>query len=96
MTKLKIIYSPHLKFRLKVREIPRLLPKQIFQGSREHYFDNQTGKFIAASRVKYKGRMREMAVIYDRDYEEIILITTHPLKNLQKSHRIKARRWQKI
>jgi len=85
-----------LEFRLKIREIPRRLPRQIFEIAREHYFDNQTRKYVAVSKVSYKGRAREMAVIYEQVNNEIILITIHPLKDLQKSHRIKSRRWQRI
>jgi len=32
---MKIIYTAHLKFRLKVRNIPSLLPKKIFKEAKE-------------------------------------------------------------
>lgn len=92
----KIIYSSHLEFRLKLRGIPKSLPKRIFQTSRECYLDTQTGKSIAVKKVKYKNKVREMAVIYGKVGSQIILITIHPLKVLQKTRRIKSRRWQKI
>ncbi len=92
----KIMYSAHLEFRLKIRSIPRLLPKQIFQISKEHYFDTQTRKNIAIKKVRYKNKVREVAVIYEKVGGHIILITIHPLKILQKEHRIKSKRWQKI
>lgn len=96
MQKFKISYSAHLEFRLKIREIPHQLPEQIFEISKEHYFDNQTRKYAAVSNARYKGRVREIAVIYEQVNNEIILITIHPLKDLQKLHRIKSRRWQRI
>ena len=92
----KIVYSSHIRFRLKVREIPKAVPKLIFLTSQEHYFDAQTRKNIAVKRISHKGRVREMAVIYERIQARVILITIHPLKLSQKSHRIRSLRWQKI
>src|SRR3989344_5555468 len=92
----KIIYSSHIKFRLKVRGIPKAIPKSIFLTSQEHYLDIQTRKNIAVKKISHKGKIREMAVIYERAKASVILITIHPLKLSQKSHRIKSLRWQKI
>ena len=92
----KIIYSSHLILRLKLREIPYLLPKEIYQTSKEHYFDKETLKKVAINRVKFKEKLREMAVIYEEINNQINLITIHPLKNYQKISRIKSGRWQKI
>ncbi|MBI2674648.1 MAG: hypothetical protein HYX22_02855 [Candidatus Yanofskybacteria bacterium] len=93
---LKIIYSSHLELRLKVRNISRLIPKQIFKTSKEHYLDLETEKNVAVKKINYKGKLREMAVIYEKTGNKVILITVHPLKVLQKSNRIKTKRWQKI
>ena len=92
----KIVYSSHLRLRLKLREIPYLLPKEIYQTSKEHYFDKETLKKVAINRVKFKEKLREMAVIYEEINNQINLITIHPLKKYQKISRIKSGRWQKI
>jgi len=92
----KIVYSSHLRLRLKLREIPYLLPKEIYQTSKEHYFDKETLKKVAINRVKFKEKLREMAVIYEEINNQINLITIHPLKNYQKISRIKSGRWQKL
>ena len=92
----KIIYSPHLILRLKLREIPYYLPKKIYQTSGEHYFDKETLKRVAIKKVKFKNKLREMAVIYEEINNQIYLITIHPLKNYQKISRIKLGRWQKL
>ena len=96
MKKIRIIYSAHLEFRLKIRDISRQIPKRIFETAKEHYFDNQTRNYAAVGKLNYKGRNREMAVIYEQIYEQIVLITIHPLKHSQKLHRIKSRRWQRV
>jgi len=43
---MNIIYTAHLKFRLKVRNIPASLPKNIFKEAKEHYYDGLTGQKI--------------------------------------------------
>ncbi|MBI2355651.1 MAG: hypothetical protein HYV13_00405 [Candidatus Doudnabacteria bacterium] len=91
-----IIYSPHLEFRLKLRQIPKSLVKRIFRTSSERYFDTLTRKYIVVSQVKYKNQMREMAVIYEMHENQVVLITIHPLKFSQKLNRIKSERWQII
>ena len=63
----KIVYSSHLILRLKLREIPYLLPKKIYQTSKEHYFDKETLKKVAVKKVRFKKKIREMVVIYE-DY----------------------------
>lgn len=92
----KIVYSQHLIFRLKLRKIPYFLPKRIFQTSSEHYFDRETLKMVAVKEVEFKGKLRNMAVIYEEINNHINLITIHPLKKYQKFSRIKSGRWKKL
>jgi len=92
----KIVYSSHLIFRLKLREIPYDLPREIYQSSKEYYFDKETSKRVAIKKIKFKNKLREIAVIYEEMNNQINLITIHPLKNYQKISRIKSGRWQKL
>ena len=84
----KIVYSSHLILRLKLRKIPYNLPKIICQTSKEHYFDKETFKKIAVKKVKFKNKLRGMAVVYKEINNQINLITIHPLKDYQKISRI--------
>ena len=92
----EVIYSSHLIFRLKLREIPYFLPKEIYEASNERYFDRETFKNIAVKRVEFKKKFREIAVVYEEINNQINLITIHPLKIYQKIKRIKSGRWQKL
>jgi hypothetical protein len=92
----KKVYSKHLIFRIRVRNIPYSLPKEIFTDYKERYFDNLTKKHIAVKRVVYKGKSREFMVAYEINISEIRLITNHPLKFHQKFNRIKSKRWRKL
>lgn len=51
---MKIIYTEHLEFRLKIRDIPYDLPKDIFKQSQEHYYDNLTKHYIAIDQVEFE------------------------------------------
>jgi hypothetical protein len=92
----KIVYSLRLILRLKLREIPHSLPIKIYQTSKERYFDKETQNKVAIKKVKFKNKLREMALIYNEKNEEVILISIHPLKKYQKIDRIKSGRWQKL
>ena len=63
---MKVIYTGHLKFRIKVRQISLQLPKTIVKTAIEHYFDNQTNHYVAVKRANYAGKIRWMAVTYDK------------------------------
>jgi hypothetical protein len=92
----RVSYTPHLELRLRIREIPRDLLRKIYERAEERYLDNATGKFIAVSAAKYKDKLREFAVIYEEEGEEIRIITIHPLKPYQKFSRLQSKRWQKL
>jgi hypothetical protein len=93
---MKIIYTPHLKFRLKVRGIPSDLPKKIFKEAKEHYYDALTQHYVAVHKLQFNNRLREVAVTYDKKGEVIEIITIHPLKTYQKTARINSGRWRRI
>ena len=81
----KIIYSAHLEFRLKLREIPRSLPEKVYRTSKEHYYDRITAKNVAVQKVNFKGKAREMAVTYEQKPDKIIIITISPLESFAKN-----------
>ena len=94
---MRVIYTGHLKFRIKVRRIPLQLPKRIVKTAAEHYFDDQTNHYVAVKLSKYSGKLRWMAVTYDKiDSDRIEVITIHPLDRDLIENRISRGRWEKI
>jgi len=93
---MKISYTAHLKFRLKVRGIPSHLPKQIYKEAEEHYYDTLTRHYIAVRKLRFINKLREVAVTYDKKGKTIEIVTIHPLKNYQKIARINSGRWRRI
>lgn len=91
---MKIIYTSHLEFRLKIRNIPDDLPRKVFKQAKEHYYDRLTNHYIAIHEVEYEGKMREMAAVYDKGKDSVEIITVHPLRMYQKLSRINSGRWK--
>lgn len=97
MTKeIKIVYTDHLRLRIRLRGIPKALPKQIWMEAKERYYDRATEHYIAVMAYKIRERVREFALSYDEKEGVIQLITVHPIKELQKLSRIKTGRWQRL
>ena len=81
---------------MKIREIPANLPKDIYNQSKENYVDVKTGYNVAVKKTMYKGRVREMCVVYEKTVDEVNIITIHPLKAYEKEARIRIGRWKKL
>ena len=92
----EIIYTSHLEFRLKTRNIPYDLPRSVFEQAKEHYYDNLTKHYIAIDRVRFEGRIREMALTYDKRENVIEIITIHPIRPHQKHNRVGSGRWKEL
>jgi len=93
---MKIVYTDHLEFRLKIRSIPYNLPREVFHGSKEHYYDLATRHYLAIKKVEFAGKAREMVVTYDKKKYAVELITIHPIRPYQKHGRVNSGRWRKI
>ena len=92
----EIVYTAHLKFRMKLRRIPDFFPKEIYLKADEHYLDVKTQHRIALKEMEFGGKRREMMVSYDEKADRVEIITVHPLKPYQKYHRVKTGRWWKL
>ena len=90
------MYTSHLEFRLKTRNIPYDLPRKIFEQSEEHYYDNLTKHYIAIHQAKFEGKVREMALTYDKRENVVEIITLHPIKPHQKYNRVGSGRWREL
>ena len=96
MKELQVVYTDHLRLRMKLRSIPKSVPKQIWMESKERYYDQATEHYIAIMPCRIKDRVTEFALSYDEKGNLVQLITVHPIKELQKLSRIKTGRWQRL
>lgn len=92
---MKIVLRPHLKIRLKQREIPLNYPDKIVAQPEQKYFDNQTGHHIAIKKLEYNGKVRPMVSAYDIISKEIQIITVHPITYQEINNRLERQRWIK-
>lgn len=92
---MKIVQRPHLKIRLKQREIPLNYPEEILQNPDSQYSDNETGHLISVKSLRYFGKIRPMVVIYDKIDSEIQVITVYPTTFKEVNNRLKSGRWSK-
>ena len=95
---METVYTSHLEFRLKLRKIPYDLPRKIYQIAKERYYDDLTKHYVAVYKIEFKGKDRDMALVYDKrkDLDLAELITIHPIKPYQKHSRINSGRWRKL
>ncbi|MEM2135251.1 MAG: hypothetical protein QXS27_09040 [Candidatus Jordarchaeaceae archaeon] len=91
---LEIHYSKHLSQRLKIRKIPRDLPKTVLLKAEKRFIDTRTGHRIAIKKMSYGGEERFIMVAFDISDKGITMITCHPIKEKQVSNRIKSGRWK--
>ena len=90
---MNLIFTEHLKLRLKLRKIPEKYPKIIFENSEQHFFDVSEKRDIKIKRLKYNQKLRNMMIVYESKNDYIEIITIHPISDDQIINRIKTGRW---
>src|SRR3990167_10267698 len=74
---MKLLYTDHLKSRLKQRGIPLIIVKEIFGKPLGYYWDNLRKRHIVVSKVDYKGKQRKVLAAYDRIGMTKEVVTIH-------------------
>ncbi len=91
---MEIIYTEHLKLRLKLREIPFDYPKVVFESPDEVFFDLVGNRRIAIKRLKYGGGVRNMMIAYDVVDSRVEIVTIHPISDEKILNRLISGRWK--
>ena len=89
-------YVPHLEHRLQIRRIPRELPERVYRNAEERFYDLMTDHEVAIMHVRYRRKLREIMVAYDRHADRVELVTIHPLQPGQKRARVESGRWERL
>lgn len=90
---MKILLRPHLKIRLRERDIPQNYPNKIISDPENKYFDTSTNHRIAVKKLEYNGKLRPMAVAYDIIGLNIQAVTVHPTTDQEIKNKLKRKRW---
>ena len=90
-----IIYTDHLKLRLRIRKIPFYYPETVYRDADYKFFDNLEKSEIAIKKLKYKGKLTNMMIAYEIYGKKVRIMTIHPVNDEQILNRINNRRWTK-
>lgn len=89
----KIIFTDHIKTRLKQRRISAKIVEEIFKQNLENYWDNLRNHYIVIGEVNYQGETRKLLVAYDKIGDIAEAVTIHPITDEQVKQRINSGRW---
>ena len=90
-----IVYTDHLKLRLKIRKIPYDYPKIIFNNPEHKFYDTVEGTYIAIKKLNYNNKERNMMVAYEKKGNDVDIVTIHPIKEEKIINRTISGRWKK-
>lgn len=89
-----IIYTQHLKNRLKERNFPENFPKLIYEQATERYYDNQTGSLVAIKQLFFKAKIRKISVFYVIAGKDVKIISIHQENDKAVKNRISKGRYE--
>jgi hypothetical protein len=89
----RVVYTDHLKLRLRARRIPAKMPERIYRKAKERYYNHATFRHIAIMSVIYHRRRRKMMIAYDEFPDRVEIVTIHPIESGQIRERVLAGRW---
>ena len=92
----KIVYRQHLLRRLKERQFPQDYPRRIYKEAKTYYLDKATGHLIAIAKLEYGGKLRNLAIVFDKIGGIIEIITIYPITDEEIKNRVTTKRWTKI
>ena len=90
---MRLVYTTHLRLRLKLRLIPFNLPRIVVLQADEFFLDRKTVTYIA---VKRFADSKEYMVSFVQRENELLIINIHTLRFRQKANRIVSKRWQRV
>lgn len=90
-----VVYTEHLKLRLKLRKIPESYPKIIYESPEEKYYDRAENRQVAIKKLHYNQKIRLMMIAYEEATEKVEIVTIHPMTESKIKNRASRGRWIK-
>ena len=90
-----ILYTDHLKLKLKIRKIPYEYPKIILEAPEQKFYDAVEENHIAIKKLKYNNKERTMMIAYEKKGSDVEIMTIHPIDEEKIINRTMSRRWKK-
>lgn len=95
MSDYEISYLRHFVDQRAVREFPDGFAETMFRNADNHYYDRLTERFVAVKRTHFKGRERDIALVYEIEDDSIVFVTITLLKERQQQNRVLSGRWER-
>ena len=93
MNDFEIIYRPHFRLRMRQREFPDGFGEMLLRDADNYYYDTEEDTSIAVKRVRFKGRERDIALIFSAEGSAIAFISIFPLKVGELRRKIQMGKW---
>ncbi len=90
---MKLVFTDHLKTRLKQRKISSRLVRDVFKQDAEKYWDKLRDHHIIVGNISYKGATGKVLIAYDKIDETLEIITIHTITEVQIKQRLSSGRW---
>lgn len=91
-----VVYTEHLKIRLRERGFPKNYPSEIYARPEARYKDNITGSYVAVKTLIYGGKLKKLAIFYIDDGLDVKIKTIHVEDNEEIQRRIKKMRYTEL
>ena len=95
MSDYEISYLRHFIDRKEIREFPDGFAETLFRDADSYYRDHLRGRFVAVKRANFKGRERDIALVYEIENNGIVFVTIIVLKERQQQNRVSSGRWER-
>ena len=89
----EIIYRPHFRLRMRQREMPDGFGEMLLREADSYYYDTEEYTSVAVKRVPFKGRNRDVALVFSVEGSEVALISIFPLKAGELRRKIQTGKW---
>lgn len=90
-----VSYLRHFIDQKAIREFPDGFAETLFRDADSYYYDHLRGRFVAVKRAYFKGRERDIALVYETDDNGIVFVTITMLKEGQQQNRVSSGRWER-
>ena len=89
----EIIYRRHFRLRMRQREFPDGFGEMLLRDADNYYYDTEEETSIAVKRLHFKGRVRDIALVFVVEGSAIAFISIFPLKVGEIRRKIQMGKW---
>lgn len=89
----EIIYRPHFRLRMRQREFPDGFGEMLLRDADGYYYDTEESTSIAVKRVRFKGRERDIALVFSAESDATTFISIFPFKAGELRRKIQMGKW---